>query len=522
PAPPPPARHPPPLTRLPLPRVIEESVRHTPLEGGPNLNRSVHVALLALVPVISACSANHYSVFRHEQLDPTAPSVVTLDAKQRAILKANAVGGISRFCSEPSPDVFTVVAQALSAGAGVNKSADPASLEATLKAAFSSAELGSTIPRTQTINMLRELMFRTCERFLNGAYSDLEMSIQAIRDQRLMISILAIEQLTGAVTPRPVVIGAGGSGAAGAGGDAIVRLDDAKKAREAASAALPKAQKEFDDLNGDAKVCDGIATTLASGKPLSEEQKPHAEKCTAAAADLAAAKQRDTDAAAYYAQLSRLVESGGVSVATYLTSTAAGGIDRAHSESVATVAKSVETIVTRNFDNETEVLLFCLRSLSDPDTTKVDTPKPAASPSGSTESKGSPPDSPGEGAREMTANAALDKSLHDPGLRATCLAYLMERAESERRELRLSAEASASAKALEVVQNDQFTRFWPKLQAAVATPAGKTRFVQDLKKSLPPSEADEADCFAGTNDESGYRACFLALRPPVQRRLTGE
>lgn len=188
-------------------------------------NFKLHFLFILATFLLSACSANHNSIYRNEKI-PDEDSVISIDAKQRIII-SNKKNKIRQFCSEPSPDVFTVVAQALSAGGSFGKSAEPASIEAVLNLAFSSAEQGSTIPRTQTINMLRELMFRTCERYLNGAYNGFEMSVQAVRDQRLMVSILAIEQITGAVIPKPIVISASGASSAKCGDEAIVRLDDA-------------------------------------------------------------------------------------------------------------------------------------------------------------------------------------------------------------------------------------------------------------------------------------------------------
>ena len=207
---------------------------------------------IALLAGTAACTANHHAVFRQTTLGGSDDRIITVDAKQRSILVAG--GGSDsdrRFCAEPSPDVFSVVAQALSAGGSFGQGADPASVEAALNAAFSSSEQGSSIPRTQTINMLRELMYRTCERYLSGGYDALELSVQAIRDQRLMVSILAIEQLTGAVTPRPVLIGASGNASAGASSEAIVRLDEARKARDRAAATYTSASTAYDEVNGE-------------------------------------------------------------------------------------------------------------------------------------------------------------------------------------------------------------------------------------------------------------------------------
>ncbi|PWR23024.1 hypothetical protein [Zavarzinia compransoris] len=176
------------------------------------------VCLSMACPGLAGCDANFNSIYRSNTLDGDGAEIVLIDAKQRSILTATvptevkvtrardvfgAIPGqtetqtvaIQRFCAEPSPDVFSVLAQSYSGALGFGQATDPKTLEVALRAAFSRAENGSTISRTQTINMLRELMYRTCERYMGGGYDELELSIQAVRDQRLIVSILAIEQL---------------------------------------------------------------------------------------------------------------------------------------------------------------------------------------------------------------------------------------------------------------------------------------------------------------------------------------
>lgn len=252
------------------------------------------IAAAIALASLAGCSANHNSIFRLNDLKDAPATVITIDAKQRSILVAHRLlkdgkpdpNSVRAFCAEPSPDVFSVIAQSLSAGGSFGKSANPASMEAALNLSYGSAEQGSTIPRTQTINMLRELMFRTCERYLSGGYDATELSLQAIRDQRLMVSILAIEQLTGAVTPKPVMISATGSGGAGASGEAIVRLDDARKDRDKAAGAFASASTAYEQVNGTDKVCDAI-------EDKKEDELTDAQKAKVKPAQAPAARVQD-------------------------------------------------------------------------------------------------------------------------------------------------------------------------------------------------------------------------------------
>jgi hypothetical protein len=317
---------------------------------------------VSLLIFLGGCTANQKAIHKVDNLEGRGPVVISVDAKQRAIIanwrQYQGSGTRSneqtrRFCSEPSPDVFSVVAQSLSVGGSFGQNASPASIEAALNAAFSSSENGATIARTQSTNLLRELMFRTCERYMNGAVDELEMSVQAARDQRLIVSILAIEQLTGAVTPRPVVIGSAASGTAGASGDAIVAFEDARKSLETAESGVVGAQKKYDEINGTEKICDS--------DPVLDANK---EKCNQSKSALAKSKTDKANAAERYQAVSALARSGGIAVSTNNNSEASGGIIGVQPQSIKEVANAVTTIVTLNANTD-EFLFFCIRNFSD-------------------------------------------------------------------------------------------------------------------------------------------------------------
>ena len=323
---------------------------------------AVALAMLGLV----GCSANHHSIYRNQLLG--APSLTLVDAKQRGIVAAPPVGDDGRpqlvVCAEPSPDVFTVLAQAASATGSFGQQADPKSIQAAASAAYSSAEQGSSLARTQTINMLREAMYRTCERYLNGAITPAEIPIQAMRDQRMMVSTLAIEQLTAAATPRVVVIGASGSGAAGATAtDAVVKIAEARtKVVESAGKQVAAAKKKEDTKVG----CEANAAAI---KALAEGTKPTADQ-TAKQTDCKAADDAATatdgeakSARSYYDALTAAsIQSGGgpASTTTGVLEVAGGGGD-IHDAPIKAVAEAVRSIVASTFDQD-EFLMLCLKA----------------------------------------------------------------------------------------------------------------------------------------------------------------
>ncbi|WDI31648.1 hypothetical protein PUV54_00385 [Hyphococcus flavus] len=228
-----------------------------------NLLLGILIALL-----VSGC-ANINSIYRSHSV--RGGEVALVDAKQRGII-ANRVrqytplevkhtrnadgsvtteygeykrGTLARYCSEPSPDVFSVLSSSLAAVASYSQNAQERS--AAMNLAVQISESGATIQRTQTIQTLREMMFRTCERFLNGAIDEADLEIQAARDHRAVVSILAIEQLTNPIRPEQVRLDASSSANAGADLSAIrAELQSARALEREQVAALQTAQTDLE------------------------------------------------------------------------------------------------------------------------------------------------------------------------------------------------------------------------------------------------------------------------------------
>lgn len=270
-----------------------------------------------------------------------------------------------RFCAEASPDVFTVLGASASGGGSFGIENSRKSVSATLQAAFSSAETGATIARTQTVTMLREMMFRTCERYLSGAISRDELPIVAVRDQRVMVSILAIEQLTGSITPRAVSITAGGSASTGYNPTEMVKLlvagQTELKTTEEEVAAKAKKLAEADVPAGN---CATLQQKKAAGTPaLTADETTRLTACDDAQGALDKSKTARDLAQARYDDLVRGSRSGlGLSSAS-TTGTAGFADDDARADAVAAVALTVEKIVGNTFAQD-ETQLFCIRALA--------------------------------------------------------------------------------------------------------------------------------------------------------------
>lgn len=336
------------------------------------------LASLALV----GCGANYNSIYRHQPIATDAPSLTAIDAKQRVILAApvmlppkgaaDQAAGSSpqermRFCVEASPDVFSVLAQTASGTGSFGKTADPKAVQAAASLAYSSSETGATIARTQAVNLLRESMYRTCERYLNGGIGDLELTVQNVRDQRAMISVLAIEQLTNAARPRVVILGGGGTATAGASSqEATIRFDDAYKALQAANGVVTQKQGALDKLSETTPTCATIKTKVDAGATLEAAETAKQPDCDKATAAVKAATDDRDAKAAHYRALQATANQGGGGPASAETSSSVSISDQTGNDpsaaGLAAVSETVETIVLANFKQD-EILLLCLKIL---------------------------------------------------------------------------------------------------------------------------------------------------------------
>ncbi|MEG8028957.1 hypothetical protein [Sphingomonas aerolata] len=181
-----------------------------------------------------------------------------IDAKQRAI---SSFGNVN--CAEPSPDALSAIA----ASQGLNV-ATPSGVSVGQSLAIAESA-GSIGLRTQSIQLLRDHMFRVCEAYQANKLTPFMVALLHRRFQTTTIGILAIEQLTGTVRAPAIVLG----GSADVGNaDAVLKLSGS---RETQAASVTAAQKELDSKTAAAKTADddvvaktaALAAAAAADKP---------------------------------------------------------------------------------------------------------------------------------------------------------------------------------------------------------------------------------------------------------------
>lgn len=238
--------------------------------------RSLRVtAILATVGlVVGGCGANFHSIFRTTPGDGS--KIAWTDAKQAATI-IQYKDGVMKACAAKSPDVF----QALSTAFSGNLSVEEASqIAAKVAAAGSSSESAASFRlHTQLTDTQNELLYQLCVNSLNGTITPDQLATELHRYQNTMVTMLAIEQLTGYA--RPTVVSLGGGSASTGSAEAVAQLqasveaartnetkiggllDTATKNRDAKTAARDKAKGEYD------KETD--ATKKAALKPAWDE-----------------------------------------------------------------------------------------------------------------------------------------------------------------------------------------------------------------------------------------------------------
>lgn len=164
------------------------------------------------------------------------PKSAFIDIKQRAILTGQTSNGLV-MCAEPSPDALSSLSSELATDLKYKEL-----LQATLS--LSQQEAASFVGlRTQTIQLLRDGMYRLCESYLAGALTKADYAWLMRRYQKYMVALLTIEQLT-RVAQAPAVAQAGQG------------LASASRSATAIQADLEEIDKTLTRLGGEKKKLD--------------------------------------------------------------------------------------------------------------------------------------------------------------------------------------------------------------------------------------------------------------------------
>ena len=210
-------------------------------------------------------------------------SAKTVDASQRAVFSVNKTfmkdGKLTKswtaFCAEPSPDALVAYATSF----GVSATVAGKALDVAANQVQAAASIGL---RTQTIQLLRDGMYRLCESYASGSIDDDDMAMLQRRYQNMMIGLLAIEQITGPVIARQASLS---TSSAAAIGKSIAEISIALAE---GAAMLEKAKTDLKDAEADVKAKQALMDTAnKAAKDLpadaTKEKKADAEAAQTAA-----------------------------------------------------------------------------------------------------------------------------------------------------------------------------------------------------------------------------------------------
>jgi hypothetical protein len=173
---------------------------------------------------------------------------IAVDARQRFLVSKQGMDPddpsfqLQKICLEPSPDVFSVLSSALEGSA---KYMDKASLNFSATFAESAATIGL---RTETIQLLRDSMYRICELALNGDLDKGTASRLHDSYQRSMVTLAAVAALTDAARPVQIALTSRATITRGAlMAELKKQLDEEKKSRAEKQAALDTATGQVNE-----------------------------------------------------------------------------------------------------------------------------------------------------------------------------------------------------------------------------------------------------------------------------------
>jgi hypothetical protein len=194
---------------------------------------------------------------------------VSVDIKQRMVFinknddpnKKN----WTRVCAEPSPDALS------SFGASIGASLLRPS-GSTTQAGISTSEAAAFIGlRTQSIQLMRDAMYRACEAYMSGAIQEEDYLLLQRRFQAQVVGLLAIEQITGTIAAQPITVHTSSAGSVGgSANEEADRLATARKQLAEQQNKQAASKKAVEDAKSAYDPLKAAADKLASKKP--EEQ----------------------------------------------------------------------------------------------------------------------------------------------------------------------------------------------------------------------------------------------------------
>lgn len=185
------------MTKL-LPHHFSRPVLSSPKTTLRNNSGFLILVLTGTLFLLAGCSSRFYKEFT---IDKDPPTSLSIDAGQRLLLVTDRGGENKKqriVCAEPSPDMFAINA----IGMALNIEPPVADGKGSISVGSAESAIAFGI-RTQTVQLLRDGLYRACEAYLNGVLGKDEYHNIVKGYDEVLITLLALEGLTQQVPSQP-------------------------------------------------------------------------------------------------------------------------------------------------------------------------------------------------------------------------------------------------------------------------------------------------------------------------------
>lgn len=185
--------------------------------------------VLALGLLLSACATQPGGI--KNTLDIKGGESTLIDARQRAILnipvadspRPGLITPQRVVCAEPSPDVALAIAQSF--GFGLSILGGGAGPQGSGAVSGSTSEgIAQLAERTQSIQLLRDQMYRTCEAYANGAITGTTYNLRMAKYDKAMVTLMLGEVAGGAFGRAGAAIGGKAEGTASSDASLVIDM----------------------------------------------------------------------------------------------------------------------------------------------------------------------------------------------------------------------------------------------------------------------------------------------------------
>lgn len=252
------------------------------------------LAIAVMLATLAACTTQPGTI--NNRLNLESDETALIGSRQRAIInipvadspRPGLITPRRVVCAEPSPDVALAIAQSF--GAGLSILGGGGAQGSGALSGASAEGVASLVERTQSIQLLRDQMYRTCEAYGNGAITGTTYNLRMAKYDKAMVTLMLGEVAGGAFGRSGAAIGGKAEGKASS--DASLVIDMLREVEQSQKAVEDAQQEEKD---AEAKVADKKEIAEKDGDETAARQAENDAAVTEAERELATVHRKVQD-----------------------------------------------------------------------------------------------------------------------------------------------------------------------------------------------------------------------------------